>query len=96
MTNNTIRMGAITNQLTQANSDLAQVGSEVLQLIMNQTSFTGDLTSFRKQVDTVQSLVTFSERLSLNQTTDILNLRKTLTDNINVMRFAFGATTTPP
>ena len=43
MTDNTIRIGVINNQLSQANSDLAQVGSEVLQLIMNKTSFTSDL-----------------------------------------------------
>ena len=96
VTNNTLKMIDAKKLLTNTSATLAQLGQDVLQNIVTASNLGREIAKVKQDVTGVQSLVTFSQGVSSSQSTDLLNLRMSLLDDIHVLQYAFGARSIPP
>lgn len=83
-------------QLGPVQAQISQVGRTVFNATLELGRFEADLKAYKREVDSMQSLVSFSKQAQQRQSGDILQLKKTLSDDFQVMKYAFGLTTTPP
>ncbi|XP_045215457.2 uncharacterized protein LOC123565722 [Mercenaria mercenaria] len=96
ISNTTRDVANLRAELASAQQSVSQVGRSAFNTTMAVGQFEIKLTAFRKDVDGIQSAVTFSQPLQQSQIGQILKLKKTLADDINVLKYAFGLTKTPP
>lgn len=96
VSNTTQDVANIKADLVAVKQTLSQVGRSVFNTTLEVAKFDAELLKFRKSVDSVQTVVTFTQPLQQGQIADILRLKKTLADNVNVLKYAFGLTSTPP
>ena len=96
VTNNTLKIADAKALVTNSTATLAQLGTDVLKNIVTANNLGREIAKTRKDVAGVQSLVTYSQGVSRSQSTDLLDLRRRLLDDIHVLQYAFGARSTPP
>lgn len=90
ISNDTINIADAKVLLTNTSSTLTQVGQDVLSNTIAASRQSQEFGSVKRRADSLQSLITFTQGLAISQSTDLLNLRKILTDNIRVLSYAFG------
>lgn len=94
--NTTHDVADLTAKQATLQQEVTKAGQDAFSATMKLGAYEQNLTQFRHNVDGIQSIVTFIQPIQQAQSGQILQLKKTLADNIHVMQYAFGVRSTPP
>ncbi|KAL4227456.1 hypothetical protein ACF0H5_012900 [Mactra antiquata] len=96
LSNGTQDLANIRADVRLLQADIKKNSGDVLNYTISVSGYEANLKTLRQSVDSVQTLTTLSKKAQQAEVTNILFLKKDLTDSINALKFAFGLTTTPP
>ncbi|KAH3833722.1 uncharacterized protein LOC127879252 [Dreissena polymorpha] len=82
--------------VSNAKGFLTQAGAQLFNLTLGLGPYEGDLKSQKASQSGLESLVSFSSKAQTTMSTDILMQKKNISDDIALLKFAFGLQATHP